>query len=607
MAKSQGNKFSDALKVKLKNGKLSLKGLLDDDNDVKLYQFKCNNRSSFNTALGRFKGNVELTLFNRKGKVVAISNEDDGKPEFIRERLKAGTYFLQIKRISGVIKYRLKTSVVELAGNNFSSALNIATDTDDEGGNLTYKGFVSSKDEDEAFYQFSLADRSTFFGLLQGLKADADIELYDSNRQVIFSSTAVGLTSELLGQVLDAGSYFLKVKVKSGSTKYDLKLNFKSFTTDLVNISDPARVITLGSSTTFSNQFVGSVALDDFYKVDVNTPSNLNLVLGDLQADANLQLLSSDGSILASSSNTGTAQDLLSSNLKAGTYYIRVLPGEGGLPTSYNLNVTLGALKLFGLTDGNRLLAFNPDKPAEAVGIDVTGLASGETLKGIDFRPANGAMYALSSASKLYTIDLATGAATFVGAADPALTGTAYGIDFNPTVDRLRVVSDVDENLRLVPTTGAIAATDVALAYATPDANASSNPNITAVAYDNNFVGATTTTLYGIDTTLDTLVRQGDLNGTPTSPNAGTLFTIGALGADFATEAGFDLFTDSSLTNTAYAVSGSTLYGINLTTGAATNLGTVSMTPATSTTSTGTTSPSTSPAPLNLIGLAGRV
>ncbi|HEY9657765.1 MAG TPA: DUF4394 domain-containing protein, partial [Allocoleopsis sp.] len=191
---------------------------------------------------------------------------------------------------------------------------------------------------------------------------------------------------------------------------------------------------------------------------------------------------------------------------------------------------------------------------------------------------------------------------------NPALTGTAAGFDFNPVVDRLRLVSDTDDNLRLEPTGGTLAGTDTKLAYAATDPRVGTNPNVTAAAYTNNFAGTATTTLYGIDTTLDTLVRQGDLNGSPISPNTGSLFTVGALGVDFAAGAGFDILTDSSNTNTAYAISGTTLYSINLTTGGATSLGGVTLAaptqPVTTPSPTGST---TTPAPLNLIGLAGRV
>lgn len=614
MAKDSHPNFSDALKVKLKNGKFSLKGKLNASHDLDLYQFNCTNRSSFDTTFARFNGNVELKLFNKKGKLLAISNEQDSNPEFIRKFVNAGVYFLQVKRIRGEINYQVKSSLKEYAGNSFKTALKIQTTSTSTSGSSTptsysYTGDIGGAElGNTAFYQFQVNDRSTFIGLLEGLKADADIELCNSDRQVILSSATTGVTSELLNKILDAGTYFLKIKVKSGSTKYDLKLNLNSFTSNLTNITDVNRIISLGSSNVFSNQYTGSLTLDNFYKVNVDTPSNLNLTLGGLSADANLQVLSSDGTLLASSSNPGTASDLVNLNLKAGTYFVRVLPGAGAAPTNYTLNATLGALKLFGLTDNNRLVAFNPDQPTQAIDLNVTGLASGETLKGIDFRPATKQLYGFSSTSKLYTIDLKTGAATAIGAAlNPALTGTAAGLDFNPVVDRLRLVSDTDDNLRLDPTAGTLAGTDTKLAYAATDPRVGTDPNVTAIAYTNNFAGTATTTLYGIDTTLDTLVRQGDLNGSPISPNTGSLFTVGSLGVDLAPGAGFDILTDSSNTNTAYAISGTTLYSINLTTGSATSLGGVTLAAPTVTTTSPTPSPSSTSVLLNLIGLAGRV
>ncbi|WP_416674324.1 DUF4394 domain-containing protein [Egbenema bharatensis] len=603
MTKNPGNKFSSALKVNLKNGRFSYKGLLNESNEGHLYRFKTQNRCNFDLSLGRVNGNAELTLINRKGKIIARSDEKDGKPEFIRQRLNAGVYFLRVGRISGEFRYHFKSRVVELAGKNFRQALQVKTTktTSSTGVStkpLSYFGSIS-KENNTAFYQFNLSDRSTFLGLLEGLSANTEIELYDSKRTLITVASGSQKSSGLLNQVLEAGSYFIKIKVKGGSTNYKLKLGFNSIARGLFNISDPTRLIGLGSSAAFSDQFfgaIGSRVLDDVYKVNLDTPSSLNLVLDGLQADANLQLLSSDGTVLVNSTNPGTEKDLISQNLKAGTYYIRVLPGEGGLPTRYNLNVSLGALKLFGLSDNNTLLAFNPDQPNAAVDIAVSGLAANETLQSIDFRPATGDLYGLSSANQLYTIDLKTGAAKSVGSAlNPALTGTALGLDFNPTVDRLRVVSDAKENLRLVPTTGSLAGTDTVLSYASGDANAGATPAITAVAYTNNFAGTPTTTLYGIDTTLGTLVRIGDLNGSPTSPNSGQLFTVGSLGATFAPGTGFDIFTDRSLTNTAYALSGSTLYSINLTTGSATSVGMVSLAVPPATSSPLTSSPSSSP------------
>jgi uncharacterized protein (TIGR03437 family) len=234
---------------------------------------------------------------------------------------------------------------------------------------------------------------------------------------------------------------------------------------------------------------------------------------------------------------------------------------------------------VWALTASNKLVSFSTLAPTTITKtLTVTGLQSGETLQGIDFRPRTAQLVAVGSTSRIYTINLSTGAATQIGSAafTPALSGAKFGVDFNPVPDRIRVVSDADQNLRLNPDTGGVAGTDTTLVYATGDANAAANPNIVGVGYTNNISGATTTTLYGIDSNLDILVRQGSAGGAPTSPNTGQLFTIGALGVNTTDQVGFDVadFNDAAFASlTTSGAAQSQLYSINLTTGAATVVG----------------------------------
>lgn len=232
---------------------------------------------------------------------------------------------------------------------------------------------------------------------------------------------------------------------------------------------------------------------------------------------------------------------------------------------------------IFALTTGNGLVSFSSGAPnAAGVATPITGLAAGETLLGIDFRPANGLLYALSNQSRVYTINTATAAATPVGGAPfaPALAGVNFGFDFNPVPDRIRVVSDADQNLRLNPSNGALAGLDTNLTFATGDANANANPNITGAAYTNNFAGTTTTSLYGIDSALNILALQGSIGGSPVSPNTGQLTTVGPLGVDPGDEVGFDIAPVTGAAFASMTLAGvSTLTTINLATGAATVIG----------------------------------
>jgi hypothetical protein len=188
--------------------------------------------------------------------------------------------------------------------------------------------------------------------------------------------------------------------------------------------------------------------------------------------------------------------------------------------------------------------------------VAITGLQAGEGLVAIDFRPATGGLYALSNAGRLYALNTTTGVATQIGMGTVSLTGNFFGMDFNPVVDRIRVVSDADMNLRLNPNDGTLVGgvNDTALAYAMGDTNVGKNPNVVALGYSNNVAGAATTTLYAIDSLWDVLVTLGSPGGSPTSPNTGQLFTVGPLGSpvnlDITDAAGLDI----SPIGNAYAV-----------------------------------------------------
>jgi len=192
----------------------------------------------------------------------------------------------------------------------------------------------------------------------------------------------------------------------------------------------------------------------------------------------------------------------------------------------------------------------------------VTGLQPGEQLVGIDRRPKTGEIYAvgkLGTTGRLYTVNPTTGVATFVailvtaptstsaGGTPIVLSGTEFGVDFNPVPDALRIISDTGQNLRVIPSprtpaTGpALKAGDTFTDGPLNVAGAPA-PGVTGAGYTNSGVSGTqpaTTTLYDIDTARDLLVRQNP-------PNAGGLETVGPLGFPAGTRAGFDIVSTPS-------------------------------------------------------------
>lgn len=224
-----------------------------------------------------------------------------------------------------------------------------------------------------------------------------------------------------------------------------------------------------------------------------------------------------------------------------------------------------------GLTDDNRLVSFKPGTPNTIdATVAVSGLQAGETLLGIDVRPADGALYGLTSAGRIVTINPATGAATVkstlvadgadMTAPFSAIAGTAFAVDFNPVADRLRVISDSGQSLRINVDTGATTTDGTVL-------RAGSLSRVTAAAYTNSFAGTTSTMLLDIDTEADVLALQSP-------PNDGTLSNVGALGVNVAGDAGFDIAGGANgMALAAFRTSAtgpSSLYRIDLATGAAT-------------------------------------
>jgi Domain of unknown function (DUF4394) len=232
---------------------------------------------------------------------------------------------------------------------------------------------------------------------------------------------------------------------------------------------------------------------------------------------------------------------------------------------------------------GNRIVSFYATNPGTFISdVPIAGLASTDSLHGIDFRPNNGLLYAMVGPSttgsivQLATIDPTTGALTPVSASTFTRPSGIYtGFSFNPTVDRVRVITSTSNNYRVNPDTGSIAGADTALAYVSGDPHFGQAPNVVHVAYTNSVAGAPagTSTVYGIDTLTDKLVRIGGPGGTP-SPNTGQLTTIGPLGVDAGLSGAMDIQAGSEIAYAALQVGGvSRLYTIDLLTGNTTAIG----------------------------------
>ena len=227
------------------------------------------------------------------------------------------------------------------------------------------------------------------------------------------------------------------------------------------------------------------------------------------------------------------------------------------------------------LTTANELWLIDIANPSSVIKrVAVTGIAAGEDLLGIDYRPSNGKLYGITK-SAVYVIDDATGVASarmaltaqttptpsFKSFTAP-LAGQSFGVDFNPVVDRLRVVGDSGMSLVVNVDSGAVnRQADIGT---TDDGTIASMPSpagfsITAAAYTNSISKPVSTQLWDIDTQSDRLLKQNAMN------NDSLLSGEVTLGVDATDVNGFDIDGFNNKGYAALTVNGLTsLYEINL-------------------------------------------
>lgn len=231
-------------------------------------------------------------------------------------------------------------------------------------------------------------------------------------------------------------------------------------------------------------------------------------------------------------------------------------------------------LLMIGLTADQRLVCFSEiGLRINQIG-PVTGLSGDSALIGIDYRVQDGRLYGVGNAGGVYAINTMTGAASLVNNLTVALDGTSFGVDFNPAADRLRIISNTGQNLRHNVNAGGITINDFVLSYTAPPAMPVAALGVTAAAYTNNDLDASTaTTLFNIDSVLDQVVLQSPANN-------GILVATGRLGFNASESVSFDIYSTlqgpASVNNRGFAIvfssndSFSRLFSISLLTGRAT-------------------------------------
>ncbi len=243
-------------------------------------------------------------------------------------------------------------------------------------------------------------------------------------------------------------------------------------------------------------------------------------------------------------------------------------PAVPGLATALVLGVvtasalalagTAAAQTLIGLTADGALVTIDADRRTAGAPLRISG-ATGRVI-GIDQRPADGALYGVTDAGRIVTIDRATGRAREVSRlSEPFDGGGRAVVDFNPAADRLRLMGMNGTNFRVNVETGAVAR-DGQLAYRAGSPLAETRPRITAGAYTNSVRGARATALY----TLDPLFGSYNLQA---PPNDGVQQPKAELPPGLPPGIAFDILSDGSGGDIGFLLAGGTLHRLDAASG----------------------------------------
>lgn len=241
----------------------------------------------------------------------------------------------------------------DTAGNTLATTRSLGTLTTA----LNVQEYVGTKDTDD-YYNFTLKQAGRFSAQITGLKAVADLQLiYDANGNkkvdagdVLATGVGANAATRAIDNVLlQAGTYFARVSCSKGETTYGLQLKADALPGDTAGntLATAKDLGSLANASLTLSDWLSTLDRDDYYRFQLAKTSDVVIALGNLKADANLQLIRDvngnqkidAGDVLAASLNKNTTAESISKRLDAGVYFVQALWQSG--ETTYSL--ALGA------------------------------------------------------------------------------------------------------------------------------------------------------------------------------------------------------------------------------------------------------------------------
>ncbi|UBF30106.1 FG-GAP-like repeat-containing protein (plasmid) [Kovacikia minuta CCNUW1] len=138
---------------------------------------------------------------------------------------------MSVRNDTVILLRTMKTFMLPEPGDTLSAATSLNLKTT----NQPFQDVVSLTDDD--YYRFRLEGRSSFNLSLTGLDGNADVQLLDHTGAVVQQSVNTGNLSENINLAsLDAGIYYLRVFLGSGSSSANYTLGVQAQSSEQTNI-----------------------------------------------------------------------------------------------------------------------------------------------------------------------------------------------------------------------------------------------------------------------------------------------------------------------------------------------------------------------------------
>ncbi|NJM46257.1 MAG: hypothetical protein HC860_08805 [Alkalinema sp. RU_4_3] len=333
-----------------------------DNNDY--YQFTIDTTSNFSLLLNGLGADANVQLIQDRNnnsiveadEIIQFSANSGKAPEAFSRTLSPGTYAVLVSPGSSTVNTNYSLSLSATAITSTDDSLNTAKSIALGSTPIYVTDWVGSSDNSD-FYRFTLSSTSVVNLMLDNLSADANLQviqdlnsngLVDSN-ELLRASNKPGLSSENIQLNLASSTYFVQVYQGTGNTHYCLRATADAIPDSAGNMLATARAVSLKSIASRFNDWIGDADPSDYYRFEVNTDSNLTLLLNELRSDADVRLIKDQNNngivetseILQTSAITGSAAEILNRPLSAGIYFIQILPKTAVSETSYALSLSL--------------------------------------------------------------------------------------------------------------------------------------------------------------------------------------------------------------------------------------------------------------------------